>query len=1225
MTNEVQIIAYKTPLLGDHRCFGLPSGKSVAEIIFDEGYPISSVGTLQVSLANNEKITEVPRDCWMTLKPKSGSTMVIAPKAEGAFFAPILGAISQVASPYIAGQILGAGASKLALKLATTAISIVFSLAVNALVKPPVQSGVAGDPAFTITGVQNGFTPFGTVPQVWGRHLMFPTLSATGYTELDGEDVYYRGRMTFGVGPDISLEQLRIGTTPISEFSDIEIEFRNVNQSLTEQDIPELEDMDVTWLYGDDRMQLYPDDITEDVYRVLLEEGNDVTRFTRPDTKRASIDISFDALGTRDDKGRNVSLSVTVQYQYRRAGASSWISAGTRTFSGSDQRFRRFVKDITFPDKDTWEISVTRTNEDRGIDTHYDDAYLTAIRSTTGDRLQSHPDLCEIAFRMRATDQLNGQIDSLNAIVNRLLPVWNGSSFSSPQKTRHVADIMVHMLRGAGMKRPVDNARIDLDAFLAYRSEEPHWTFDIVYDGPITVRDMMDQAAAAGRVRRSITEVKHSLVRDGSKGAVRAAFSPHNTWGFSGRKEYTKEIHGLKVAFISEAQDFQQDEAIVYADGYNAGNATEFEDLPLTGVVVASSETELGNVYRLARYHMAVAKLRPETFEFFAGPDHLVANVGDKIVMSHDVTKWAIGSARIADLVDDGLQVTSILTDEIFDLDTSIAYALRVRDQLNQTILLEVLLNPSNGREFFVQPETPLGIGEVNISDMVLVEEVGTSSQELIITSRVPNADLTSLITAVPAAPEVLDAETGVIPDYNPNITKAARRTVYGPATPEILSAVSDETTMIYEKDGTVSPVLEVTVKQDPEQVQAGTMVALRWREKAAGALWSTTAFAPLNGEPLKTDRLLESVVYEYQILPVSNLGRSGPPTAVRDVTAKAITAAPPKVEGLAPSISDTEITWTWEPLTVRDIKEYIIRYASSTSSNWNSSTLVSTVAHPSSSVTTPLRAGRYFIRARDYSDQISQQSEIVDVSADNLKKINIVSELEVSPVFSGTTDNLEVVGNFLRLSKDANGDFNTEGRLDSDQVVDLGEVFTCTLKGEYEASTDNSTVFMSDWTSLSDVLTLALPEIQNGSIQVLFRLTEDEPGAPGAVWTDWTPILVSTVTGRAFQFAIVLKTTDVSSSPLVVSCKFILDMPDRSEYGQNVTVPLGGVQITYDTPFREPPSFVTLDKPNLPTDRLVTTNETNSGVYVEFLDDVDATTFGEINWQAQGYGRQKV
>ncbi len=52
---------------------------------------------------------------------------------------------------------------------------------------------------------------------VLGRHRVFPPYAAQPYTEIDGDDQYWRAMFLIGYGP-VELEELKIGETPIEDF-----------------------------------------------------------------------------------------------------------------------------------------------------------------------------------------------------------------------------------------------------------------------------------------------------------------------------------------------------------------------------------------------------------------------------------------------------------------------------------------------------------------------------------------------------------------------------------------------------------------------------------------------------------------------------------------------------------------------------------------------------------------------------------------------------------------------------------------------------------------------------------------------------------------------------------------------------------------------------------------------------------------------------------------------
>jgi hypothetical protein len=144
-------------------------------------------------------------------------------------------------APYAAPSIFAAGAKYAA--IANTALAITAQLAFNALVPPSFPnndaiqgfSGPEASQMYAISGQSNQVKKFKTVPKVYGRHKVFPTVAANPYTELQanpdtGElDQYLYAIYDFGLGPMV-VEELRIGDTPITEYTDVTYNFVDPNK-----------------------------------------------------------------------------------------------------------------------------------------------------------------------------------------------------------------------------------------------------------------------------------------------------------------------------------------------------------------------------------------------------------------------------------------------------------------------------------------------------------------------------------------------------------------------------------------------------------------------------------------------------------------------------------------------------------------------------------------------------------------------------------------------------------------------------------------------------------------------------------------------------------------------------------------------------------------------------------------------------------------------------------
>lgn len=192
-----------------------------------EGIPLDKPAhELFIVLVNGHGIAE---DLWPVIKLKETDSVLIAPKikgdnANGIFKSIIVLVVVAVVNFYAPG----AGGVVLGL------VAIGTSLLLNALIPPPVPEGLGGDgldvassQMYSISGQSNQVRRYGTVPRVYGTHRMFPAVAANPYTELEadpqsGELIQYLYAIyDFGFGP-VKIEDIKIGDTPISTYSDVE-------------------------------------------------------------------------------------------------------------------------------------------------------------------------------------------------------------------------------------------------------------------------------------------------------------------------------------------------------------------------------------------------------------------------------------------------------------------------------------------------------------------------------------------------------------------------------------------------------------------------------------------------------------------------------------------------------------------------------------------------------------------------------------------------------------------------------------------------------------------------------------------------------------------------------------------------------------------------------------------------------------------------------------------
>lgn len=1201
---HVEIAAFPHPLRNSGARFQkVAQGPTVAEIVTGLDLSEFVLRTAQVVVSSTSGSTVIPLDMWGRVRPRAGSHVLVTPRVEGAAAAALLSAVIPTASSYVAGSLFGLTAGTFGYAAAYAAVTVVGSLLVNALIKPPAAPGSQQeDPNFTITGQGNAENRYGVYPTVLGRHLIYPPKTARGYTEGVGDDIYYRGRFSFGYGP-VALETLRIGTTPIWEFSGVEIEFLNIDQSETLAAMPELAPLVVGWRTGAEAMTLYPSDIAEDAYSAALDRGVSVVRRTQARTISAEVDVAFGGgMIWIDKKGRRKAISSSFRVEYKAVGATEWTIANDAVFSGASRAYMRRTIHVALPAQDQYDLRVTRLTDNSGLasgNTVIEDATLSGIRSVQSGDLPSHENLAEVAVRIRASEQLNGQVGTLNAIAHQLAPIWDGSSWSALQKVRHPAWVYARALMGPSLQNPVADNRIVLDDLLEWAQQEPHWTCDTVIDQPTTLADVLDLICAAGRARRTLRDLKYSIIRDGGAGPVVQQFSPRNSWGFTGEINFPRILHGFRVRFTSEHLDWQQDELVAYADGFGPENATEFETLDLRGVVVTANEANGGNAWRLGRYHLAQATLRPETFTLQSDLDHLRVNMGDKIRLIHDVPLVGVGSGRVQSASFDGPHLREFVLDELMGLSGS---RYRIRGAARGQMISFEAEPPSSqtGVWRVVGDVTAL----VAVGDLLMVEDIAVETMELLVTSIRHAGDLKATIKAVPAAPDVLLADKGRIPDYVPSITRVAPREL-APARPVLASVVP---TVLF---GPARVVARVAVAEQDRFDADRYHAAL---EDAAGNITRHGPFADSRFDlPLP-----EAGIYRLRVWRESALGRVSEPVKEIVEWMSSLTR-PEDVTDFKADVAGHHAALTWatdDPLA----KHFEIRFlAEGNLGGWSSAAVIES-ENRGGQTTVPAIDGTYLIKAVGHWGDTSVAASTVIITDSRSLGQNLVETIDEHAAFAGVkSQGLEAAGGTLYLR----GNQATSGEYIFATDVDLGAVYTSRLSADFVAIGYLANDRMSSWPKLSDLGPLS-GEVDNSlwAVRLMMRSTQDDPTLQN--WSDWQDFRIGDHTARGYQFKLVANVTSVGVEIAISKLSVVIDMPDRVEGGEDVACPPGGVTITFDPPFRSRPA-VAVTAQQLPSGAVVVrSGETQNGFHVKFTDATGADIGGSFDWVAKGHGRAR-
>lgn len=574
-----------------------------------------------------------------------------------------------------------------------------------------------------------------------------------------------------------------------------------------------------------------------------------------------------------------------------------------------------------------YDIRVRRVTIDQTDTAIVDKVYLTALRTIRNSDPIKAVGHGKLALRIRANDQLNGVIDQLNLVVHSIVPDWDAETQAWVERaSSNPASLYLAVLRGRGQKRPIADSRIHWAAFQRWHEdcEAKGLEFNGIIDTSGTVAERLRDIASAGRASPGWYNGLHSVVQDKPQTVMVQHFTPRNSWGFKGRKVFSELPHALRVQFFDKESGWERRERIVLDDGYQIegleafGNArpdlppaTVFETFELFGV------TSADEAFKHGRYHIAVARLRPEAYEFNCDIEHLVCTRGDMVLVTHDVPLWGSGYGRIAALrLDTANNLVGVVLDDPVTMDLGVEYAIRVRLEDGTSFIRAVETVEGVQNELaFTGPISPNDARPM-VRDLFMFGVLGRETRELVVRSIEYDKDLAARLMLVDHSPGIHLADVGTIPPWDPGITLPPTYE-NRPETPVIESIRSDDLVMIRDSDGSLRPRMLLTLRRQSGRRPIATMAMCRTRPKPGDGSppvgpWNSHPIVSIDSNQVSIENVQEGVTYQIRLRTLTDIGQASDwVEAEHTVVGKA--APPPDVQSFRVArLSDGTRRYSW-------------------------------------------------------------------------------------------------------------------------------------------------------------------------------------------------------------------------------------------------------------------------------------------------------------------------
>ncbi|MDD4950934.1 MAG: host specificity factor TipJ family phage tail protein [Desulfovibrionaceae bacterium] len=1049
------------------------------------------------------------------------------------------GMFSSVGAALMAGKIISMGMS-----LGMVMVGSMLSGSPASASNPNLAGGTTNEesPTYSISGASNRVIPFGVVPVVLGYHRITPPLGAETYTEVAGDAQYLRMLMVYGHGR-LDISEHKIGETDLDDFEDVEAEHREG----LEDDAP---------------LTLYTRDVHEESLSVgLTHEAGWQLRTTQAAATEISIDISFpQGLCRIDSGGGHVSLSVAFELEYSPAGEEDWshlCDPLTITGEQTETLLHNVNKVVA---EGQYDVRIRRTTEDRDSDQDIDSAYWIVLRSfkDTPPIAYRHP-LAKTALRIRATDQSNGVIDDFSALCKSYAWDWDKATETWIYRTtNNPASMFRLVLTGTGNARPQTLSQVDLDALAEWHEfcEDNGLTYNRIHDNAQSVYQTLVDIAAAGRAWVTRPDGRWSVVIDEPRTTVVQHFTPRNSWGFKSKKKFQKPLHAFRCRFNNQDAGYEEDERMVYFDGYDEESATDFETADFPGV------TDSDQIWKLGRHKAACRSLRPEEYTLNADMEHIVCTMGDLVRVTHDVTMWGVASGRVkaVETAESGEYVVTV--DEPCSMEAEIEYSVRFRLEDGTSLVYDVTLEVGEQTELTLTGTTEEDPAPQK-GDLFMFGEKGLESQELLVAEVNPAEDMAAEIRLIDYNEAIYTASEGEIPAFTSNITRAYRRDLGLPPAPTTLAVVSDETVLSVAGDVLV-PRIAMAFSLAGGFNYSGGVVQAQYRRTGAASWSSGGQVSAASERTIYLTPVNEGVTYDLRLRVVLGDGRASAwavwPTA-HTVVGK--TGLPADVTGYSVQQNGALSTHRWNKVDAADIKGYELRYMSAARYFvWADATVLTSVTRGTLVTNQAIPPGEWIcgIKAVDTGGRESETAATfaVKVTNDNI----IIDGTEQSPGWPGTLTDCIV--------HEVSGYIVPEGTKTVDQYTDWDDLDVAWPDpvpeyfyeaAELDLATDEAARV---WADIGGILA---PGETTGVADPLLEIDYHRTGEAYDGWESWT---IGAISGRYVKARVKVDTS--TGVAMLLNFAPIADAQERTETHTGLTVAAGGTAFDFDVQFRDTP-----------------------------------------------------
>ena len=502
------------------------------------------------------------------------------------------------------------------------------------------DNGISGDdssPTYSWGGVQTMEGQNNPIALTYGK-VKSGGQTIGKYVSVDGDDEYLNWLIACGEG-SLSITDIKLNGNDISTYSGTECIIRTGEN-----------DQSIIPYFGDTYF-------TKSLSYHMTNVGQWYSSMAQG-TATQGIIFKIECpsgLFHATDKGNFENNIIEFELQYR-VKNGAWQSLGVFAVYGNSRKAIRKEYRTMPLQPNEYEgrcrvLSIAFTDVTRSAC----DIYWTAITSVEDDAF-SYPCTALIGIRAKATDQINGSPTLTFMKERSTVWVWNGTAYVE-KPANNPAWACYDLLHQARRLKNIHTGQYEFEVrgaakevmryedFSAWAnfcsSKQLYVNIEINASGEVLeVANTKIAPIGRGLVVRFGT--RYGCIYDHVQAPVQM-FGMGNIVSGTFNEEFMKvadRANCVEITFTNKDADYERDVLTIYGDTFDADGYAKTAQMTFDGIV------DYQQAYREGMYQLYSNKYLLRTVSFEADIDSIACTVGDVVLVSHDVPKWA-NSGRI--------------------------------------------------------------------------------------------------------------------------------------------------------------------------------------------------------------------------------------------------------------------------------------------------------------------------------------------------------------------------------------------------------------------------------------------------------------------------------------------------------------------------------------------------------------------------------------------------